>query len=147
MDMSKKCIRKLGIKSMKASKGRNIIAIIAIMLTAILFTTFFTILFSINASVEDANFRQIGTYSHGEFKALSQEQYDKIKDDPLIKEYGLRIIVGTSAEDPFNKESVEISYCDRNQAKWMYLDPIEGSLPVEGTNEAATDILTREFGV
>ena len=91
MDMSKKCIRKLGIKSMKASKGRNIIAIIAIMLTAILFTTFFTILFSINASVEDANFRQIGTYSHGEFKALSQAQYNEIKDDPRIKEYGLKM--------------------------------------------------------
>ena len=145
MDMSKKCIRKLGIKSMKASKGRNIIAIIAIMLTAILFTTFFTILFSINASVEDANFRQIGTYSHGEFKTLSQAQYDKIKDDPLIKEYGLRIIVGTSSEDPFNKEPVEISYCDTNQAKWMYLDPMEGSLPAEGTNEAATDIRVLEL--
>jgi len=145
MDMSKKCIRKLGIKSLKASKGRNIIAIIAIMLTAILFTTFFTILFSINASVEDANFRQVGTYSHGEFKALSQEQYNNIKDDPLIKEYGLRIIVGTSAEDPFNKEPVEISYCDTNQAKWMYLDPIEGSLPAEGSNEAATDIRVLEL--
>ena len=145
MDMSNKCVCKLGIKSMKASKGRNIIAIIAIMLTAILFTTFFTIIFSINASVEEANFLQIGTYSHGEFKALSQEQYDKIKNDPRIKEYGLRIIVGTSTEDPFNKEPVEISYCDRNQAKWMYLDPIEGSLPTEGTNEAATDIRVLEL--
>lgn len=145
MDMSKKCIRKLGIKSLKASKSRNIIAIIAIMLTAILFTTFFTILFSINASVEDANFRQIGTYSHGEFKALSQDQYNEIKDDPIIKEYGLRIIVGTSTENPFNKEPVEISYCDTNQAKWMYLDPIEGSLPTEGTNEAATDIRVLEL--
>ena len=145
MDMSKKCVRKLGLKSMKASKGRNIIAIVAIMLTAILFTTFFTILFSINASVEDANFRQIGTYSHGEFKALSQEQYNEIKDDPRIKEYGLRVIVGTTADSPFNKGPVEVSYCDANQAQWMYLDPIEGTLPAEGTNEAATDIRVLEL--
>ena len=142
---NKKCTRKLGIKSMKASVGRNIIAIIAIMLTAILFTTFFTILFSINASVEDANFRQVGTYSHGEFKALSQEQYNNIKTDPLIKEHGLRIIIGTTSESPFDMEPVEISYCDANQAKWMYLDPIEGSLPAEGTNEAATDIRVLEL--
>lgn len=141
----RKYIRKLGLKSMKASKGRNIIAIIAIMLTAILFTTFFTILFSINASVEDANFRQIGTYSHGEFKALSQEQYNEIKDDPRIKEYGLRIIVGTTTESPFNKAAVEISYCDTNQAEWMYLHPVTGSLPTEGTNEAATDIRVLEL--
>ncbi len=140
MDMTKKCVRKLGIKSMGASKSRNVIAIVAIMLTAILFTTFFTILFSINASVEEANFRQVGTYSHGEFKALSRDQYNKIKDDPLIKEYGLRIIVGTTADGPFNKAPVEISYCDANQAQWMYFAPIEGSLPAEGTNEAATDL-------
>lgn len=145
MDISKKCVRKLGVKSMRVSKSRNIIAIVAIMLTAILFTTLFTILFSINASVEEANFRQVGTYSHGEFKALSRNQYNNIKDDPLIKEYGLRIIVGMTADSPFNKEPVELSYCDANQAQWMYLDPIEGSLPTEGTNEAATDIRVLEL--
>lgn len=145
MDIAKKSIRKLSIKSLKASKGRNIIAIIAILLTAILFTSFFTVLFSINASVEHANFRQIGTYSHGEFKALSSEQYNIIKDDPTIKEHGLRIVVGTLSEKPFHNEPVEISYCDTNQAKWMYLDPIEGSLPAEGTNEAATDIRVLEL--
>lgn len=145
MDRSKQCVRKLGVKSMRGSKGRNIIAIVAIMLTAILFTTLFTILFSINASVEEANFKQVGTYSHGEFKALSQDQYNTIKDDPLIKEYGLRIIIGMTADRPFNQEPVEFSYCNANQAQWMYLDPIEGSLPTEGTNEAATDTRVLEL--
>ena len=40
---------------------------------------------------------------------------------------------------PFNKSHVEIGYSDANNAHWMYCDPIEGRLPQEGTDEAATD--------
>lgn len=133
------CIRNLSIKSMKAARARNLVAIIAIMLTSILFTTVFTIAMSINDSFQQANFRQVGGYAHGGFKYLSEEQYDEIENDPLIKEHSLRIFVGMPKEAPFNKSHVELSYCDGNAAKWMYLDPVEGSFPVEGTNEAATD--------
>ena len=42
-------------------------------------------------------------------------------------------------EVPFNKSHVEVGYSDANQAHWMYCDPVEGRLPQEGTNEAATD--------
>ena len=40
---------------------------------------------------------------------------------------------------PFNKSHVEIGYSDANRAHWSYCDPVEGRLPQEGTNEAATD--------
>lgn len=43
---------------------------------------------------------------------------------------------------PFNKSHVEIGYSDAKQAHWMYCDPIEGRLPAEGTDEAATDTRT-----
>lgn len=136
---NRKCIRGLGIKSMKSAKGRNIIAILAIMLTTILFTSVFTIALSINDSTQEANFRQVGGYAHGNFKYLSEEQFNELKEDPLIKEYGLRLFVGMPMEVPFNKAHVEVSYSDTNEAKWMFIEPIEGRFPTEGTNEAATD--------
>ena len=40
---------------------------------------------------------------------------------------------------PFNKSHVEVGYSDANEAHWCYCDPIEGRLPKEGTDEAATD--------
>ena len=40
---------------------------------------------------------------------------------------------------PFNKSHVEVGYSDANEAHWMYCDPVEGRLPQEGTDEAATD--------
>ena len=43
-------------------------------------------------------------------------------------------------KEPFHKSHVEVSYCDANTAKWMFLEPKEGRFPKEGTNEAATDL-------
>lgn len=42
-------------------------------------------------------------------------------------------------ETPFNKSHVEVSFADANEAHWMFCDPVEGSLPQEGTDQAATD--------
>lgn len=137
---NQKCIRNLSRKSLKASKTRNCIAILAIALTALLFTALFTIGMSVNDAYQQSNFRQVGGYSHGGFKNLTEEQYNELKDDPLIQAYGMRRVIGMPIEFPFNKSHVEISYCDDNQAKWMYCEPIEGRLPEEGTNEAATDL-------
>lgn len=136
---NRKCIRSLSRKSMKAQTGRNIIAIIAIMLTAILFTAVFTVALSINDSIQQANFRQVGGYAHGTFKYLTEEQFHNLKDDPLIKEYSLRIFTGMPSDSPFQKSHVEVGYSDAKSAKWMFIDPIEGRLPTEGTREAATD--------
>lgn len=132
-------VRKLLRRSFNTNKVRNMIAVLAIALTTVLFTTLFTIGMSIGYAFEQANFRQIGGYSHGDFKYISMEQIQELRDDPLIKAYGLRLFVGMPLEQPFNKTQVEISYADANTAKWMYMNPVKGRLPAEGTSEAATD--------
>ena len=136
------CIRRLSFRAFRANGTRNLIAILAILLTTVLFTSLFTIAMSINNSFEQSNFRQIGGFSHGGFKYLTEEQYNELKEDPLIKEYGLRRFLGMPFDAPFNKSHVEIGYSDAKQAHWMYCDPIEGRLPAEGTDEAATDTRT-----
>ena len=61
---NQKYIRHLSLKSMQASKTRNLIAILSIALTTILFTSLFTVAFSINRSFQESNFRQCGGWSH-----------------------------------------------------------------------------------
>ena len=140
-----KCIRDLGRKSMAAAKARNIVAILAIALTTVLFTSLFTIALSINDGFQQNNFRQCGGWSHGGFKYLTQAQFEELRQDPLIKEWGLRRFCGMPREAPFQKSHVEIGYSDANQAHWMYCDPVEGRLPAEGTDEAATDLHVLEL--
>ena len=89
--------------------------------------------------------RQCGGWSHGTFKYLTEEQFEEIKEDPLIKQWGLRRFAGMPSEVPFNKSHVEVGYSDAVQAHWTYCDPIVGSLPKEGTNEAATDTRVLEL--
>lgn len=134
-----KCIRRLSIRSMKAARVRNWVAVAAISLTTLLFTALFTIAMSMVYSFEQSNFRQAGGYAHGTFKYLTQEQYETLKDDPLIKARGMRRVLGMAQKEPFQKSHVEISYSDANTAKWMFLEPAVGRLPQENTNEAATD--------
>ncbi|MGN0692674.1 MAG: ABC transporter permease, partial [Oscillospiraceae bacterium] len=136
---NKKCIRRLAFRRLKSSRSANIIAVLAIALTTVLFTSLFTIVMSALYGYEQSNFRMVGGYAHGGFKYLTEEQFDELKNDPLIQEYSERIFVGMPQEAPFNKAHTEISYCDENAAKWMFLTPKEGRLPEENTNEAATD--------
>ena len=134
-----KTIRRLGWRSMRAARTRNLIAILAIALTTVLFTSLFTIAMSINDGFQQSNFRQVGGFSHGGFKYLTEEQFNELKDDPLIDQWGLRRFLGMPTEVPFNKSHVEVSYADANYAHWAFCDPVEGRLPQEGTDEAATD--------
>ena len=133
------CIRRLSLRTLLASRTRNLVAVLAIALTTVLFTSLFTIALSINEGIQQNNFRQAGGWSHGTFKYMTEEQFNDLKDDPLIDQWGLRRFLGMPMEVPFNKSHVEIGYSDANQAHWSYCDPVEGRLPQEGTDEAATD--------
>ena len=136
---NRKCVRHLSFRSLLANRTRNLVAVLAIVLTTVLFTSLFTIALSINEGIQQNNFRQAGGWSHGTFKYLTEEQFEELKDDPLIESWGLRRFLGMPTDVPFNKSHVEVGYSDANEAHWCYCDPIEGRLPKEGTDEAATD--------
>lgn len=136
---NKKCIRRLSMAHMKSAKNRNRITILAIVLTTVLFAALFTAGISLKEGFEQSNFRQAGASNHAVFKNITQEQFEELKDDPLIREYGDRLFVGMPAGEPFHKNHVEVNYYDKNSAEWSFCTPVEGRLPREGTNEAATD--------
>lgn len=133
------CIRRLSLRALWANRTRNMVAVLAIALTALLFTSLFTIALSINEGMQQSNFRQAGGYAHGSFKYLTEEEFSQLKEHPLLEDWGLRRFVGMPTGVPFNKSHVEVGYSDPNEAHWTYCDPVEGRLPAEGTDEAATD--------
>lgn len=137
---NRKCIRRLAFKNLQSAKLRNLITITAVALTTILFTTLFTIALSMVENFQQSNFRQVGTYAHGIFKQLTKKQFDELKGDPMIKEWGLRRLAGMATDDVFKKSQVEVSYMDENYAKYGFTTPTVGHLPEEGTNQAATDL-------
>lgn len=129
---NRKCIRKLSYKTLWASRKRNGIAILAIALTTLLFTSLFTVAMSINASYQTYTFRQIGGYSHGSFKDVSEDQAQAIAGHPKVKEVGARSVIGVSDDGVFAKVPAEVSYMDANCTKWGYAEPTVGHMPQSG---------------
>ena len=103
---NRKCIRKLSLKSLYANRRRNLIAIFAIALTTLLFTSMFTIVLSLNASYETYQFRQVGGYAHGTFKDVSPRAGGTHRCPPKGKRLrGARKVIGITAEGVFAKNT------------------------------------------
>ncbi len=126
---NRKIIRKLGFKTLLASRKRNIIAIIAIAMTAMLFTSLFTVILSMNESQQAYTFRQIGGYNHGTFKDVTPDQIAAISAHPKVKAAGIRTIIGFIDSGVFSKKNAEISFMDENCTKWSYATPTTGRMP------------------
>ena len=135
---NRKCICKLSWRSLWASRKRNIIAIIAIALTALLFTSLFTIVMSINSSYEVYTFRQIGGYCHGTFKEVTEEQIENISAHPNVAATGKRITIGYIDSGIFAKAPAEVSFMDDNCTEWSFAEPTTGHKP-QGRNEITMD--------
>lgn len=143
---NQKCIRRLSYKTLWASRKRNRIAIIAIALTTLLFTSLLTIAMSMNASYQTYNFRQIGGYSHGSFKDVTDEQMAALTAHPKVKEAGARKTIGFCGDGVFGKVPAEVSYMDKNCTKWSYAQPTEGREPESGTEVAMDTEALRLLG-
>ncbi|WP_066494805.1 ABC transporter permease [Abyssisolibacter fermentans] len=141
---NKKVINKLAKRSFKKNKTRNIFTLIAIILTTVLITSVFTIGMSIVDTTEKATMRQVGTMAHGGFKHINKQQYDMVKNHPLIKEHGLTMYLTDADNKEFRSKPLEIRYSDKNAGDWGFTKPIVGDYPkAENEIVTATWILDR----
>ena len=141
---NKKTIRHVADTAFKADKMRNLFAVIAVILTTVLFCSLFTIASSLLSSMEESTMRQVGGSSHGGFKYLTMEQYDTIKKHPDIKEISYSVVLATAENIELAKRPTEIRYTnDVLQAEMFFSLPTTGRLP-EAVNELATDTLVLE---
>ncbi|MEG2608518.1 MAG: ABC transporter permease, partial [Lachnospiraceae bacterium] len=141
---NKKTIHKLAANSLRANKLRNLFAVIAIILTTVLFTGLFTVVGSLLSSMEESTMRQVGSNFHGVFKYLTAEQYDKLKTHPDIKSISYSVVLGVAENEKLAKRPTEIRYAnDEIEAAAMFSLPTTGRLP-QTEDELATDTLVLE---
>ncbi|MDO4555094.1 MAG: ABC transporter permease [Lachnospiraceae bacterium] len=127
---NKKAIRNLSDKSFRAAGLRNGIAMAAIALTAILFTSLFTIGFGLIDSFQYMTARQAGGDGHGAFKYLTQEEYEKIKSHPLIKKITYNRNVADSVDNPaFLKRHVELYQMDEAARESSFINLPDSQIP------------------
>lgn len=134
-----KTLRKMSHRMLLANKMRHSIAIFAIVLTTLLFTSIFSITGTLIHSYEQETFRSVGGDFHGTYKNVTIDQVERLTQSESIRSYGLRTIVGMPVEAPFNKSHVEVSYMDEICAKGHFAYPEVGKLPDDRGNEIALD--------
>ncbi|MDO5145668.1 MAG: ABC transporter permease [Eubacteriales bacterium] len=140
-------IRTLSRRQLKAGRTRNLVAIAAIILTTLLFTSLFTLTFSINASYQEYAFRQMGGYGDGTFKDIDEEKINAIAGTGKIDAYGLRTVCGMTSDPPFSKKGAEVSYMDENCTRWSYAMPTTGHMPKQETEIAMDTEALRLLGI
>lgn len=142
---NKKVVRRLADKSLKSNRTRNCIAILAIALTTLLFTALFTISLGAIESFQLATMRQAGGDSHGVFKNLTREQYEKLKEHPSVRESAPCMLVADKIENPeFLKRHMEAWYYPAYHYKHCFVEILEGAAPKKA-NEILMDQVSMEL--
>jgi len=142
---NKKAIHNLASKSFCANKTRNIIAVIAISMTTILFTSLFTMGIGTVESLQQATMRQAGGDGHAVLKYMTDEQFDVVKDNDNIKEiaYDMVLCDGIKNEGLL-KRHAEFWYYDDIGLKLGFIKPEEGHIP-KAENEVIVDSKTLQL--
>lgn len=136
---NKKAINNLAIKSFTAAKTRNLIAVVAIALTTILFTSLFTVGMGMVESIQQQTVRQAGGDGHIVLKYITQEQYQAVKTHNLINKISYNKIITDSVDNiEFLKRGVEVYQMDAVGRALGFCEPTTGVAPVTA-NEVAMD--------
>lgn len=129
---NKDTLRLLTKKFMKQNRGRNMIAVIAIMLTCVLFTSLFVGSVSLILSKRASDIKQYMDSSHAVAQDLTREESKNVKaaleKDEDIERYGEGIFLGSGRDVRFGF-STEVRSADENFAESYNCTPTTGTLP------------------
>lgn len=130
-------IRRLSERSLKNSRMRNLFAMLAIVLTGVLFTAVFSLVGGIMQISQEDTMREVGGKFHAGLKEATRAQYEKVITDPLIEDYTYNIFIGMA--DNIVKHQAELRYLpEEKYLADMFITLEEGHLPV-GRNEIVVD--------
>lgn len=144
---NQKVIRRIADRTRQAAKGKNVIAVLAIALTSLLFTTVFTVGGSIMDKQQKSTMRQVGTSSHAGFKYLTQAEYDIVKKDKKIKEVSSRKVVAEAVNKELNKLRTEVCCFEEQDAKWSFCYPEKGHMPERRNEIVLSDLVLEALGI
>ena len=134
-------IRVLNQRTFRKNKGRNLVAVLAILMTTLMFTTLFTLAQSMNKNLVEMTFRQTGYDAQASFKEITPEQADKLAAHPNVKELGESIVLGLAENGKLAGRQVEIRWANDSYSTHSFAAPTTGQMP-QATNEVALDTIT-----
>ncbi len=122
-------INKIANKMYQANGSRNFIAIIAIVLTTVLFTTIFTMGFELLNTIKQENIRKAGGDGQVVLNNITDEIYKNVKDDSRIDKIAYTKLVADEILDDCNGLRSEMWYMDNTAIEFAGYKLEDGHFP------------------
>lgn len=132
-------LRTLSRRSFRANRRRNLVAILAIILTTMMFTSLFVLSQSMIENMQQMYIQQAGYSSQLSSSLLTDEEADAIAEHPAVAEASRSTVVGV-AENVSGRQ-VELRAASADYADSALSLPTEGRMP-ENADEIALDTIT-----
>ncbi|MDE7202160.1 MAG: ABC transporter permease [Lachnospiraceae bacterium] len=133
-------LRTLSQRSFRSNRGRNLVAVLAIVLTTMMFTTLFTLAQSMRQNMTEMYLWQSGTMAHASTKQITDAQIDQIAAHPDIVSFGKSIVLGVAKNQRLAGRQLEIRYGSDQYARYCFAYPTTGKMP-DQKDEIALDTL------
>lgn len=132
-------LRTLSRRSFRANRRRNLVAILAIILTTMMFTSLFVLSQSMIENMQQMYIQQAGYSSQLSSSLLTDDEADAIAAHPAVAEASRSTVVG-GAENVSGRQ-VELRAASADYADSALSLPTEGRMP-ENADEIALDTIT-----
>lgn len=143
MKKQKSIIRTLTNRSFRKKKSRNAVAVLAVILTTMMFTTLFTLTQSMGKHLTEMYLRQSGTTAQASAKYITDAQIARIAAHPDVVSSGWSLVLGITENERLAGRQVEIRYGTDQYAEESFSLPTTGHMP-EKPDEIAMDTYTLE---
>lgn len=132
-------LRTLSRRSFRANRRRNLVAVLAIILTTMMFTSLFVLSQSMIENMQQMYIQQAGYSSQLSSSLLTDDEADAIAAHPAVVEASRSTVVGV-AENVSGRQ-VELRAASADYADSALSLPTEGRMP-ENADEIALDTIT-----
>ena len=145
MSNEKKIIKEMVQGNLKVHRKRNMLLVLAITLTTILFTSVLEIGFGGMQSIQETQLKLSGMKADAELRFLDKEQFQKVQNSNLFESVGGRVPIAFMEGE--TKRPIEIDYLDRAGMEAYYLSLEEGKMPEDEKEVLLSEQALEELGI
>lgn len=145
MSNEKKIMKEMVQGNLKVHRKRNLLLVLAITLTTILFTSVLEIGFGGMQSIQETQLKLSGMKADAELRFLDKEQFQKVQNSDLFESVGGRVPIALMEGE--TKRPIEIDYLDKAGMEAYYLSLEEGKMPEDEKEVLLSEQALEELGI
>lgn len=138
-------VRHLAKRYFRNNRVRNRTAVLAIALTAFLFTFVISLAFDVTSSLQLSMYMQKGSRADGALGYMTEGQFGQLAGSDFVQMAGHRRFLAFASNAAGH--AVEINYADSVQQELTFCTPEHGAAPRKADEVATTDLALRALGV